>query len=361
MKFTFNQAKMRKQHILLFTLGAGLLLSSCEEQKEEEKEEGKKFPGVRVAAAEIEDFDHWVELQGTIESPQDVQLTPVMSGNIRKIYVQEGQYVKKGQMIAIMDNDIVASNISEAQAALNNAIYNYKKQEELYTAGVGTEFNYRQAFDQKELAEKRMRTLRVQAGKAGVFAPFDGLIDEIYPSEGEVGGPQAPICHIVGLEKLTVVANVSETFINQIGEGTEVKVKLPSMDTTIKDLKINRVSKYINPKNRTYKVFIDIENEDKSIVPNLLARVQLKDGHFPNSTVVNNSAIQYDKHGNTFLFSLDKIDSSTYVSNRVAVSTLSSFGGASALENIDEINKGDMIVIEGAEGIVDQDTVTILK
>ncbi len=362
MKLTFNQLTMRKLHIAIFTLVAGLGLSSCgSEEKEDKKEDIVPLPKVSVENAAVKDFSHWVELQGTIEAPKDVMLTPVMGGTIKKIYVEEGQMVKKGQIIAIMDNDVVASNISEAQAALNNAIYNYKKQEELYTAGVGTEFQYRQAFDQKELAEKRVKSLRVQAGKAAVYAPFDGLINEVFPSEGEVGGPQAPICHIVGLEKLTVVTQISESFVNQINENTEVKIEIPSLDTLLDSVKINRIGKYINPQNRTFKVYIDIENNNGKIVPNMITRVKIKDEAFPGATVVNNSAIQYGKDGETYLFSLSKLDSSKYVSNKLFVNGLSSYGNYTAIKKHEEISSGDMIVIKGAEGITDKDTVQILK
>ena len=362
MKLTFNQAIMRKQYTFFLALSAALVLTSCGgEKEEEEKKEVVTLSKVTAEGAEVKDFSHWIELQGSIEAPKDVMLTPVMGGTIKKIYVEEGQMVKRGQIIAIMDNDVVASSISEAQAALNNAVYNYKKQEELYTAGVGTEFQYRQAFDQKELAEKRVQSLRVQAGKAAVYAPFDGLINDIFPSEGEAGGPGAPICHIVGLEKLTVVTQISESFINLINDSTDVAIIIPSLDTTLDSVKINRIGKYINPQNRTFKIYIDIDNNDGSIVPNMITRVKIKDAAFPQATLVKNSSIQYNKEGKTYVFSLSKLDSSKYVSNKLFVNSLSSYGNYTAIETHPDIATGTHIVVQGAEGITDKDTVEILK
>lgn len=349
----------KMKHILIINLLAIAVISASCEEKKEEAGTLKTFAKVKSGAVLQDTLKHWVELQGNIESPQDVMLTPVMGGNIKRIFVSEGQEVKKGQLIALIDNDALSSQISEAQAALKNAEYNADKQRELFQAGVGTEFNARQAFDQQVLAEQRVKTLSIQAGKAGVYAPFSGIIDEIYPSEGEVGGPQAPICHIVGLDKVYVKANISESYINSIDVGTPVRIIIPALDTVIESQTINRISKYVNPGNRTFPVYIDVDNTNGKLVPNLVARVQINDNSYPNATIVPSSAIQYDKDGNTFLYKLSELDSA-YVADRIDLMTLSTYNNRSAVK-AENLGNGDVIVMEGAEGIEDKDTVMVLK
>ena len=89
--------------LALLALAGAVVLTSCDEQKKEE-EVAIQLPNVRVANVETGTFDHWVELQGNIESPQDVFLTPQTGGIIKAIRVQEGELVKKGQVIAVMDD-----------------------------------------------------------------------------------------------------------------------------------------------------------------------------------------------------------------------------------------------------------------
>ena len=352
---------MNKLNTIIGSLSIGILLmslSSCSEVKAEE--EVKKFPKVRKGIISVNTLDHWVELQGSIESPNDVMLTPVMGGIVKRLYVSEGDIVKKGKLIASIDNDAIASNIQEAQEAADIAEYNYRKQQDLREAGVGTEFNTKNAFDQWQLAKRRKQTLIVQLGKAGVYAPFDGVINTLYASEGAPGGPQAPICHIVGLEKLVVTANVSELYFDKIKVGSDVEIIISSLDTTMKGLKIDRVGKYINPANRTFKIYIDIENPNERIIPNLVARVRIKDASFPRSTLVSNRAIQYDKNGGTYIYKLFQLDS-TYVSELVRIQPIGSNGMYTAVQDTDELTKGDAIVIEGGAGIEDKDTVMLLK
>lgn len=347
-----------KRILIINLLAVAVISASCEEKKEEAGTL-KSFAKVKSGEVITDTLKHWIELQGNIESPQDVMLTPVMGGNIKRIFVSEGQEVKKGQLIALIDNDALSSQISEAQAALKNAEYNADKQRELFQAGVGTEFNARQAYDQQILAEQRVQTLSIQAGKAGVYAPFSGIIDEIYPSEGEVGGPQAPICHIVGLENVYVKANISESYLNKIDVGTPVRILIPALDTVIEGQTISRISKYINPNNRTFPVYVDVDNANNKLVPNLVARVQINDDSYPNATIVPSSAIQYDKDGNTFLYKLSPLDS-TFVANRINLDPLSAYNNRSAVK-AENLSNGDVIVMEGAEGIEDKDTVMVLK
>lgn len=344
----------------LLILSIGILLSSCGGEVEKDGQELVSLPNVRSAEVIQDDFFHWVELQGTIESPNDVMLTPQVGGTIRKIAVVEGQKVRKGQLIAYMDNSVIGSNISEAEAALDNALYNYDKQKELNEAGVGTEFNFRQSYDQVKIAEKRINSLKAQAGKAAVFAPFNGVIDEIYPSEGEVGGPGMPICHLIGLEKLTITAQVSESFLDKLNTETKVRVNLPAIDTTLTGLTIDRISKYINPTNRTFKIFIDIDNFSDRVVPNMIARVQINDGQITNALLVDDASIQYDKNGNTFLFKLNSISDSSFSTSLVNINRVNSYGGKTVVES-KELSKNDRIILEGAEGIQDKDTVQLLK
>jgi len=351
--------KMKTKPLLL-SLGLILGLSSCEEEKKKETEI-IPLPNVRVNQLIAGDFKHWVELQGTIETSQDVMLTPQVGGTIRRISVVEGQTVRKGQLIAYMDNSIIGSNIAEAEAALDNARYNYNKQEELNKAGVGTKFNFRQTYDQVKISEKRIASLKAQAGKAAVFAPFDGIIDEIYPSVGEVGGPGIPICHLVGVENMTVAASLSESFISKVSEGTKVRVILPALDTVISDLTINRVSRYINPTNRTFTVYVDIPNEQKHIVPNMVAKVQINDATYINALQVDNSSIQYDKNGETYFFRLKDLGEEAYVSEFVRVKRVSSYDGKTVITSDSDLSDGDLIVTDGSEGIQNADTVKILK
>src|SRR5690606_5339296 len=170
-----------------------------------------------------------------------------------------------------------SKNVEEIQTALDNAEYVYGKQVSLFKKGVGTEFDTTQAYNQVESLRRKISTLRAQAGKSAVVAPFAGYVEEIYPSQGEVGGPQSPICHLVGLKSILATAAISESYYQDITAGSKVKIEIPALDTTIMELEISRVSKYVNPNNRTYQIHVDLNNPNDLLVPNLVAKILVRD------------------------------------------------------------------------------------
>ena len=360
---------MKRIYLIGAVISISIVLVGC--QPEEEKKES--VPMKQVGARELltEDFEHWVELQGALESDNDVMLTPQTAGTISRIYVKEGQKVRRGQIIAYMDSDIISSNVEEVQTALENAEYVYDKQVALYERGVGTEFDTTQAYNQVQSLKRKISTLRTQAGKSAVVAPFDGYVEEVYPSQGEVGGPGMPICHLVGLNTIRATAAISESYFRNIGKGSLVSVEVPALDTAIEQ-EITRVSKYVNPNNRTYQIHIDLDNKNESLVPNLVAKIAVLDKLIEGAKVVESRSIQYDKDGNPYVYWLelkaesdeeaseeDEEATTKYVAHLSFVESLSSYRGMTAIRIIDAIPAKSKIVTIGAEGIQDGEEVVI--
>ena len=344
---------MFKKSTLL--IGATVVLVACGgEKKVEDKKEVNNLKNVQVEQLKIDDYEHWVSIQGAIEAKEDAMIVPQASGTIRAINVSEGDYVKKGKVIAVIDSDIISKNIQEVETALELAEYALEKQTSLMKKGVGTEFEFKQAENQVKSLESKLETLKTQAGKSVVTAPFEGIVDQVFTSTGELGAPQVPICHLVGLNKLTASGNLSDSYIKNIKEGSVIDVVIPALDTTLKNLSITRASKFVNPKNGTYKVEVALEKYE-SIVPNLTVQLKIMDEQIRNVKQINNKALQYDKQGNQYIFVANPVDSTV---SKYTVEVLSSYNNYSAIK-ADNLNPGSAIVIVGGEGIEDKEKVNI--
>lgn len=346
----------------ILPIGFSIALISCggpEEKKKDEKENATDVKNIKAVDLIQKDFGHWIEVQGNVTSDQDVILSPQTAGIVTRIYVKEGQLVKKGAALASMDNDIISANIQEVEQQIANADYIYQKQKELYSKGVGTEFDLTNAQNNLKSLLKTRKTLQVQAGKSGIYAPFSGIVDEIFPVQGETAAPGSPVVHLVSLNPLVVKSSVSEAYLNTIKEGTPVRIVFPSIGLTLDTLKVSRVSKYVNPANRTYDFYIDIDNSEGLIVPNLTARIYVQDQFQTSAKLVPSQSIQYDKNGNSYVFTVVEKDSSI-MSKKVPVETVFSYGNQTAVKS-EGLSKKDRIVSQGAEGIEDGDKLSILK
>ena len=136
----------------------------------------KRLNVVTAVKAKNKLFRHYIEVQGTVEAEQSVELYPERSGTITSIFVKEGQQVSKGQNLAQIDSSIIESSITELQTQLDLARTTFERQKRLWDQNIGSELQFLQAKAKKEGLENNLNSLREQAKKSN---PKASLIFEI--------------------------------------------------------------------------------------------------------------------------------------------------------------------------------------
>ena len=189
----------------------------------------KKLVTVTAIKAEINDFNHYLEVQGIVKADQTIELHAEMGGTVTAILVKEGQNVSKGQILATLDSDVIDNSVLQLETQLAFAITTYERQTRLWEQNIGSEIQYLQAKAQKESLENNMKSLKAQARKMKITAPFSGIIDQIFTKTGELTSPQMPFLRLVNLNKVYVESEVTETYLKAIKKGTEVLLNFSSI------------------------------------------------------------------------------------------------------------------------------------
>ena len=260
----------------------------------------EKGASVEVTKLSIESFAHQINVHGVVEASKNIMANPEVAGRITSIKVREGQKISKGQVIATIDASIVRNNIAEVQKGLEFATTIFEKQKALNEKGVGTEVQFLEAKNRKESLEKSLNTLNAQLEKYVVKAPISGYVDDVLPKEGEMANPQMAIARLVNLEKVFVEADISEALLGKVNEGDFASVHFKSLGKMV-DGKVVQTGQYIHPQNRTFKIKIDLEEQNTLFKPNLLAVVGLYDYTIDSAVVVPTITIQDDLKGD-FVF-----------------------------------------------------------
>lgn len=316
------------------------------------------LPLVELEKVALESFKHRISVQGAIETDKEVMLNAEMGGLLESIRVKEGQAVSSGQVLAIINSDIVNSNIKELENQLEFARYAYGKQEELRKRNLGTEFEFKQAFTQVTALESQLSTLRKQKDKSVIKSPFAGIVDQIFPKEGELTGPQQPLMRIVNNKEVRVIADISERHYNAVKQGSEVKVFVPTLGDTI-HLKVTNVGNYIHPTNRTFRVRADI-SDNKLLLPNMLAQLIITDLTIDSALVIPSSAVLKSQLNEDYVFVARKSDEGTFLVSEVIVEVISRYDGKSAVRVVKgELKGNDFVVTRGGRGITNNDVVRI--
>lgn len=317
--------------------------------------QGENFTLISVLSPEKKEFAHKIEVRGSVQSRKNVVLSSEAMGRINNIHFTEGASVTEGQLLLEIDAQTLENSIDELRKSLELAKTVYERQKNLWENNIGSEIQYLQAKNNKELLEKRLSTANSQLQLSRVKAPFSGSIDELFVNEGEMAQMGAPLFRIISLEDIYIEADVSESFIGKFKKGDLVDVSFPSLDLSLKS-RVNAIGQVINPRNRTFKMEIVIP-EDNRMKPNLTAILQLNDYVNPEAHTIPTNIIQKDAVGD-FIYVI-KEEEGKNIAVKHHITRGVSFNGET--EILEGITLADMIVNEGYRDVSDGMIVEIAK
>lgn len=301
-------------------------------------------------------FKHYFEVYGSVQSDKAATLYAETNGVLRQIAVTEGQEVKKGQLLIALDAEILNRNLSELETQLDLATTLFEKQEKLWKQNIGSEVQYLEAKNRKEAVENQIATLKEQQGRSNIRAPFDGVVDKIYPKVGELAGMQSPMVRLVNLDRLYVTADVSERYVNELSEGDSVDLVANYKDTI--PCKISRLGKFINPNNRSFEVRVDLSSTVASLRPNSMVTLKINDVTKVDVISVPSSVVMQDGNGNDYVFVV-RADGDELKAERRQISTGVNYQGRVVVES--GLEATDQIIEKGARTVRNGDIIEVIS
>src|SRR6187402_1187315 len=306
-----------------------------------------------VSAVKLKDttFNHYLEIQGSINTNENVLIQPEFPGNLVELNVKAGQKVSKGQVLGRTDDGGMSQQLASAENQYALAKTTFERQKNLWSQKIGSEIQYLQAQAQMITAQKGVAQIKAQIAKTVIKAPFSGTIDEVYVEKGEVvaASPQG-LMRIVNLGNMYVSTSIPETYIGKLKIGTEVDVYLTSLDKTYKG-KVRQIGNFINPNNRSFGIEVSVPNPDNLLRPNQVAKLKVIDYVSKNAVVVPTNVIQQDGKKNSFVYTVANSNGKSGIAKKVIVQM-----GKSS-DNVTEILSGldsdATIVTEGMNTISD--------
>ncbi len=268
----------------------------------------KSFVLVNTVTTKTETINHFSKFQGIIKTDQNMILYPEFNGRVAKIFVEEGDVVKKGQALAKIDDGGLYNELKlvESQAKLAKTIY--ERQSKLWNDKIGSEIQYLEAKTNYEIQNNRLKSITESLAKTTITAPFSGTIDEIFIEEGNLVSPpmmpdQGNAFRIINLNELYVESVIPESFIGKIKKGAEVQVEIPVLNKSFNSTIKHSVSS-INRLSRTFKIEVSVPKNDLDLIPNLNVEVNVLDYTNYQAILVPESIVSEDSDNNKFLFTV---------------------------------------------------------
>jgi RND family efflux transporter MFP subunit len=280
----------------------------------------KKSEEALVSVSVVKDtvFSHYLEVQGNVDTKENLIIYPQFSGILNTVNVLSGQKVSKGQLLGTIDDGGLSQQLAQMETQMALAKTTFERQKRLWDQKIGSEIQYLQAQTNMISQQKAVSQMKSQLAKTRIIAPFSGVIDELITEKGQVVGPGQGLMRIVNLNNMFVSTAVPESYIGKLKVGTVVNVYLASLGKTYAG-KIRQVANNINPNNRSFGIEVSVPNAENLLRPNQVAKLKIIDYTNANAVVVPSNVIQVDGNGDQFVFEATSIKDKTAIAKKVIV------------------------------------------
>lgn len=322
--------------------------------------EDKNIPLITTYKVKETVFTHFIELQGNVQTKQNVLVYPEMPGILESVFVREGQKVSKGQILAKIDDGGISQQLAQLQANAQLAKTTYERQKRLWNQKIGSEIQFLQAETNYKSQQSAVSQLKSQLNKATIRAPFSGIIDDVFKEKGTVitPGMGSEIFRIVNLSNMYIETEVPEIYIGSITKNKSVEVNFPVLGETVNS-KIRQVGNFINPNNRSFKIEIGVPNLNGNVKPNLTAKLKLNDYTNENAILIPQSIISENANGEQFIYIVkDKKENNEAIAERLIIETGKTQGDM--IEIVKNLTPNAEIIMEGARSVNNGQVVKVI-
>ncbi|MEP7375460.1 MAG: efflux RND transporter periplasmic adaptor subunit [Chitinophagaceae bacterium] len=335
---------------------------------------GKAQKLVSVDTVTLQDFTHFIELQGKIDADNVAYVAPAGQGGIVKaVYVKSGSQVRKGQAILKLDDAVARQAVIGAQqqagvlkARLSQAETIYERYQNLWKQNIGTEINVINAKaevdalqSQLRAAEAQVRMAQEQANQSNVTAQISGVIDQVNIKVGEFFSPMSAAdprsgIKIVNNNSIKMVTEVPENYGARIKKGDAVEVVVTGTGKPPYKSTISVVGAAVNPTSRSFNTEAKLP-ADPILKSNQLATMRILDYEAKAAVTVPINVVQSDEKGK-YVYVAEKSGDKIIVRKKIVVAG-ESFNGVMEIKS--GLAAGDVIITEGYQTVYDGQSVSV--
>lgn len=319
------------------------------EQKDSSSLDTASFRFVAVTEIRKEPYNHYINVQGKVDGDQNISVFAEIPGTVNRRFAETGQKVSKGQVLAQLDDSQVRKQLETVETQYKFASEMFEKQQRLWDQKIGSEVQYLQSRTNKESLEKQIASLNEQISKFKIISPISGTVEEVNVKPGMVVSPDPRMAafRVVAFSNMKVTAEVSEAYSSQVSAGDRLLISFPDIEKEV-EAKVDFVSKYINPVNRTFIIESAIPAVE-NLKANMVAVMRINDYSNPAAIQLPMNVIQNDLSGSYVYRVQNENGYNTAVKQKVTVSD--SYNGIAEITA--GLSEGDLIVSTGFQDLVE--------
>lgn len=332
---------------------AGALFSDC---RKSETNNGQTVQPVNVRIeilkpARIVDA---IQVAGTVKAFEDVNLSPEEGGIVKEWKATKGQFVRKGDLIVVLKDDMLKAGWDAAEAQYNMANLNLEMQRRVFEEKGISELQFKNLQYARDAAKANAELMKARWEHTQIRSPFDGVVDNTIPNIGDFAPPGVPIARIVNITVVKIQAELPELYSGSTSVGIPAIITFDALPGDTLRGKVTFVGSTVSASNRTLAVEIIVSNPLRKLKPEMVAKVRLIRETRENALLVSENILQL----------VDRDRTIAYVENGgKAEERRLKLGGRQGImvEVVEGLNAGDHLIVSGHQKVVDGSPVIITQ
>jgi membrane fusion protein (multidrug efflux system) len=295
-----------------------------------------------------------IEVAGTVKASEDVNLTPEEGGVVKEWKATKGQAVKKGDLVCILKDEVIKAGYDAAEAQYKMADLNLEKQQKVFDQQGISELQLKNLEYGRDAAKANANLMKARWERTQLRSPFDGIIDNTIPNEGDFAPPGVPIARIVNTSIIKIQADVPELYSGSVLPGTQSIITFDALPNDTLKGKVGFVSSTVSASNRALQIEIVLSNPRQRIKPEMVAKVKLLRETKTNAILVSENLVQL----------VDRDRSIVYVETAgKAEERRVKLGGRQGImvEVLEGLNAGDHLIITGYQKVINGSPVIVTQ
>ena len=345
----------RKLFLLIAFVVVSFSFYACSSTEgEEQKVVEKRAVSVEVNAVVGTTFIDYIDVVGVVKANQNSKISSDGSGGlVKSIKKDKGQFVKAGDVVLELENEILKANYDAAKAQYDLAQMTFEKQEKIFKDNVNSEFQYLQSKFQRDQAKAGYELAKSNFEKSFIKAPFNGFVNERYINLGELAVPGMPLFELIDDNSLKISAGVPERFADDVKLNQKVELVFPELSIGKLKGNISFISKSLNADNRTFEIEIRISNKDRAIKPEMLSEIRIMTNSYENTVLVPEDVVLKVDDG----YIVFTEENGKAVQKKVEI--IKRTNGKIAIKN--GLSSGEKLITIGYQNIVNGENVNIVN
>ena len=263
-------------------------------------------PNVEVAKAAVRDVPMEVSYASTVQAWAVNNIMPQQGGRIRKIHVEVGDYVVKGQVLAEMDR----LQLDQLELQVKNDEIEYERLKSLYAEGAVSQSDFEAAELGYKVRKSNLDNLRENTI---LRSPINGFVSARNFDAGDMFGMSAPLFVVQQVLPVKLLVGISESEYTKIKKGDNVKLTVDAIPGREFTGKVERLYPTIDPATHTFKAEVSVANSDKALRPGMYARVTVNFGTRRSVIVPDRALVKQEGTGTRFIFALQADGTVSYL------------------------------------------------